>query len=109
MRCYRLRSYDASPPGSYPYEQTEGIRKSFAAVPIIESQAAAVSAFRKGNGLPRASLKESLEDIDHYQCRRLGFNRAYCIPCAGESVVALNTSSPVVAPPCRGCGAPVTA
>lgn len=104
MRCYRLRSYDQSPPGSYPYEQTEGIRKQFAAVPLIESQAQAVSAFRKGNSLPRASLKESLEDVDRYQCLRLGFNPSYCIPCAGETVVALNTSSPMVNPPCRGCG-----
>lgn len=108
MPCYRLRSYDYTPTGEYPFEQYKGIYKRFPAVPLIEAQAQAVSAFRKGNNLPRASLAESLQDVDRYQCRRLGNDPKWCIPCEGETVVALNTSSPMVSPPCRGCGAPVT-
>lgn len=109
MSKFRLRSYDVNPPGGFPYEQTIGIYRQFPAVPLIESQAEAVYQFRAGNGLPRASKIEALEDVDCYQCQRLGNPHRFCVETEpGQAVVSLNASSPIVAPPCRGCGAPVT-
>lgn len=103
MNAFRLRSYDLNPPGGYPYEQTEGIRKPFPSQPLIEAQAAIVADFRKGNGLPRSDVKQALEDVDHYQCFRLGNNPRWCVPVDGASILPLNTSSPIIAP-CKGCG-----
>lgn len=105
---YRLRSYDQAPPGGYPYTQTKGIRREFPSVPMIEHQAQIVASFRKANGLPRASVQEALSDIDCQQCLRLGNMPAFCVPSDSANIVALNQSSPIVAPPCKGCGAPVT-
>lgn len=106
MPSCRLKSYEQPLPGNYPYEQVEGIRRSFPSLPTPESQASAVSAFRKGNGLPRSSFVECLEDVDRYQCQRLGNNRTYCNCSDQKGIVALNASSPIIAP-CKGCGAPV--
>lgn len=106
---HRLRTYDQAPPGGYPFVQTEGIGRNFPSIPMIEDQAKAVSAFRAGNGLPRASLKEALEDVDCYTCQRLGNMGAFCVEVSpgAPKTVALNESSPIVAPPCKGCGAKV--
>ena len=101
---YHLRSYDATPPGAYRYEQTEGIPRVFPASPVIEDLAGAVSRFRAANGLPRSSFLEALQDVDHYTCAGLGNNPAYCVSGDSQSV-ALNASSPQLNP-CRGCGAP---
>ena len=106
---YRLRSYEAPLPGNYPYEQTEGIHRRFAAQPIIEAQAQIVSTFRKANGLPRASIGECLQDVDSYQCQRLGNHPTWCTSCDPNSPrpVAMLPSNPNIAPPCAGCGAPI--
>lgn len=105
-----LISYDIAPPGLYPYEQTEGITRKFPALPTIESQAQAVSAFRTGNHLPRASVAECMEDISIYNCQRLGCHKNYCRPVGveGTSNLALASSNPIIAP-CRGCGGVVSA
>ena len=100
---YRLRSYDVSPPGTYCYVQTEGIRKDFGCQPQIEALARIVSEFRKGNGLPRSDIRESLEDVDSYNCQRLGNNPQWCVPSDAANVVPLNASSPIISP-CLGCG-----
>lgn len=77
---FRLKRHDHAPPGGYPYEQTEGIRHKFKAHPDINDQARIVSDFRAGNGLPRATFAESLQDVDEYQCSpyRLNGNRKWC-------------------------------
>lgn len=111
MRTYRLRSYDAVPPGGYSYEQTIGIYRAFSAQPLIEAQAQAVSAFRKGNGLPRSDIQEALQDIDAYTCARLGGMSEWCVETSPKAarITALNPSVSVVAggaKGCRGCGAP---
>lgn len=106
MNC-RLRSYELNPPGNFFYEQTEGIYRKFHAEPLIEAQAANVSSFRRGNGLPRSSITEALQDIDSYTCQRLGCDNRYCVSRDSNSapVTALNESSPILSPGCRGCGA----
>lgn len=107
MSC-RLKSYEQPLPGNYPYHQTDGIDRKFPAQPTPEYQAQVVSAFRKGNGLSRSSLKECLEDVDRYQCQRLGNNPVYCTCSEAQAnVLALNASSPIITP-CKGCGVVVS-
>jgi hypothetical protein len=104
MNCFRLRSYDFSPPGSYVFTQ-DG--HTFSG-PLIEAVGQQLLSYRKANGKPRATLKECIEDIDHGTCQRLGNMATYCIPCTEVGAIALGPSSPIIAPPCHGCGAPVT-
>ena len=107
MSEYRLRSYDQSPPGGYPYRQEGSKPRTFTAVPLIESQARNVESYRKSNGLPRATYPESLVDVDRYQCIRMGNNPQYCIPCESQSQsVAVAANAPGLVP-CGSCGARV--
>lgn len=103
---YRLRSYDQSPPGGYCYGPDGGFKRR--CLPVIEDIARALSAYRKGNGLPGASIQEALRDVDSAQCQRLGNNPTYCIPCDQPKTeaqpVALTQTAPLIAPPCKGCG-----
>ncbi len=97
-----LKRYDQCPPGSFPYEQTQGIRKKFEATSDIESQAHLVADFRKANGLERATVPEAATDIDTYTCQRLGNMKEFCRDTEGKAY------SPPVSPPrggCGGCGA----
>ena len=103
----RLRSYDGPLPGNYSYVQTEGIKRDFPSVPVIESLAQDLSSFRKGNNLPRSSVKECLLDVDHYNAQRVGCHRDYTtaidsIADAGKT--SLPQSHPIITP-CKGCGA----
>lgn len=104
---YRLRSYDQAPPAGYCYGPEGGFTKR--CLPVIEDIARALSAYRKGNGLPRSSITEALRDVDSYQCQRLGNNPTYCIPCdkGNPQAVALSPNAPIIAPPCQGCGVAV--
>lgn len=113
MKC-RLRTYDTTPTGGYIYAQTQGIKRSFAAQPLIEALAQEVSAFRRGNSLPRANIRQCVEDIDHYTAARLGCNRQWTVPIdspAEAKTIALSQSHPLIShasgAPCRGCGAQV--
>lgn len=104
---FRLRTYEVSPPGGFIYQQTQGITRKFKG-PLIEAIAGQVADFRKANGLPRASVREALEDVDHYTCERLGNMAQWCVSCdPKDRIVALAPTHPIVAPPCAGCGAPV--
>lgn len=109
---YRLKSFDQSPPGSYPFTQraSQGfVTREFPAEPLIEAQARAVSAYRSGNNLPRSSYAESLADISIQTCWRLGNNPIFCIPvdAATPNQVALAANAPGLAP-CAGCGVKVS-
>jgi hypothetical protein len=111
MSTCRLRSYDSNPPGNYVYTQTEGIHRKFPAAPLIEAQAVAVSNFRSGNGLPRATVQEALRDVDRYNAHRLGCNPAYCVDIdakTGAPTGSVNSTHPIFAAPCGGCGAVIT-
>jgi hypothetical protein len=105
MKC-RLKTYELNPPGGYPFQDSDG--KIFLSVPMIEDQAKAVAAYRAKNNRPRASVRESLEDVDSYQCQRLGNMPQWCL-CDGQGAgqVAFGPSSPIVNPGCQGCGAQV--
>ena len=109
MNC-RLRTYESNPPGGYLYVQTQGIKRNFPAQPLIEAQAKIVSAFRAGNGLPRASVRECLEDIDHFNAERLGCHRMWTVPIgtsvAESKVISMQQNHPAISK-CAGCGATV--
>lgn len=107
---FRLKSYDQVPPGSYVYQQTKGIKRKFGPLPSIEMLAGEVSSFRTANNLPRASIQESLIDVDQYTCWRLGGMRAFCVAVDDEAraASALSPTSPIAAP-CYGCGASIPA
>lgn len=107
MSKCRLRSYALIPPGGYPYVQNDGKHRVFPTVPVIEDQARIVADFRKANGLPRGTVREALEDVDRFQCQRLGGMSAFCF-CSdtAPATVALGTQSPIISP-CAGCGAKV--
>lgn len=109
MSKFRLRSYDLTPPGGYPYTQAGDKPKQFKSQPMIEAQAQIVSNYRKGNGLARSSVREAIEDIDCQTCARLGNMPQFCVPqdSASAPVIAMAANSPIIAPPCQGCGAPV--
>lgn len=106
MKCtHVLRSFDINPPGNYFYLQTQGLRREFGPSPDIIALGNEVYQFRKGNDLQRATLKESIDDISCYVCFCLGGMSSYCVPINNpNTALALNASSPVVAPPCSGCG-----
>jgi hypothetical protein len=104
----RLSSYDVTPPGGYAFEQTEGIPRSFPALPTIESQAQAVSGFRRGNGLPRSSLRESITDVDRY-CANvlLHCHRRWTVPVDPTADTIATAVGPAQGEKCKGCGAEI--
>lgn len=105
---YRLKSYKNPVPGSFYYEQTEGIQRKFGPLPMPESIANDVTSFRKANGLPRATYAEALLDVDCYTCARLGNDPAYCWPVAGTFAPATDPNShSYTQKRCRGCGASI--
>lgn len=107
MTQYRLRSYDTSPSGGYYYFQDGEKSRKFHPEPIIEALAKTVWKYRQGNGLSRATYKESLEDVDRYNCARMGNNPLWCVACEmDDGLVAVSGDAPGLAP-CRGCGAPI--
>lgn len=104
---FKLKSYDVVPPNCFSYEQTQGIARSFHREPVIEAVAKAVSAFRKGNGLPRAGLRESLEDVDWYNATVvLRGDPRFTSPTSGPAVAVGDTAA-ILNEGCKGCGAPV--
>lgn len=103
---WMLRSYDLSPPGGYPYVQTEGINHSFPSVPYPEFQAQNVASFRQANGLARSTVAEALLDIGEFTCKRLGYMTSFCVD-TDNPTIAVNTSV-MVNRGCKGCGVPVT-
>lgn len=104
MNPYRLKSYAEAPPGTYTYTQVTGISREFPPQPLIEAQAKIVSAFRQGNNLPRASLLETLEDVDRQNCYRLGNNLRWCYY-NDQRFVASEFGAFINGKGCAGCGA----
>jgi hypothetical protein len=105
MSC-RLKTYEISPPGGYPYEDTDGHK--FASSPMIEDTARRVAAYRAKNNRPRSSVREALEDVDAYTCQRMGNMAQWCLcndQAAGQ--VSFGPGSPIVDPTCKSCGAAV--
>ena len=103
-----LKSYNSAPPGSYHYEQSEGIRHKFSQSPTIEDVAKRVSDFRIGNNLRRASLGESLEDVDTFICSQLRNSPQFCRQ-IDSSFAEARSNHPFFQEDCPTCGTPVAA
>lgn len=101
-----LKSYSQPIPNNYFYTQTDGIQHTFAPQPFIEEVAKSVSSFRIANKLPRASLVESLEDIDKYQCAVRGNDPKYCYE-ANSSFEDARASHHFIKKGCPTCGVAV--
>jgi hypothetical protein len=97
-----LKSLLNCPPGEFSYAQG----RQFDRTPLVHELASSVADFRKGNGLPRASKMEALEDIVVYTVARIGGNLEYCYETDLSPGALLQSESPGSS--CAGCGASVT-
>ena len=105
MTPCRLRTYELTPPGGYPYTEPDG--HQFHSSPMIEDTARRVASYRAANGRPRATVREALEDVDAYTCQRLGNMAQWCL-CNDQAAgnVSFGPGNPIITP-CHGCGAKV--
>lgn len=69
------------PPGGWRITQTlaDGSTKAFSSMGLVWELATQVADFRAGNGLPRATPKEALADIEEATCLRLHDDPAHCV------------------------------
>lgn len=99
-----LKNHNDCPPGEFRYEQTlNGILKKFGPSPIIRQVAQTVVDFRKGNQLPGATFEEALQDVDTWNCQRIGNNERWCR--STEQTYA--EAQPAVRKPGGCCGASI--
>jgi hypothetical protein len=103
---FLLKSYKQPIPGNYFYVQTGTIAHQFAPLPFIEEIAKAVSSFRIANHLPRASLAESLEDVDQFNCAVRNNDPNLCFWCDGNFESA-RPQHHFVKKSCESCGTPI--
>ena len=102
-----LKSYANPLPNNYVYTQTVGIVHQFTPNPIIEEVVKAVSDFRIANRLPRASLAETLEDVDRFQCYVRKNDERWCWNCQ-ETFERVRQNHRYVNMSCGSCGTPIT-
>lgn len=99
MRLINIRAFA---PGGYVYvepafgNQPEQLFKAESY--DLKQQAKIVLQFRLANKRPRATLEETMEDIDIYTCQRLGGHKRWC----RDSNKTYVEHHPQVVP--RGCG-----
>lgn len=99
---WHLLSLDKCPPGEFRYEQAfNGKARRFGPSPVVGELAAKVADFRAGNGLPRATKAEALEDIDAFNCQRLGYSSRWCY---NTDIPFTQIAAAVVPAPCATCG-----
>jgi hypothetical protein len=98
-----LKSYKQPIPGNYFFVQNGKINHQFAPQPFIEEIAKNVSALRIANRLPRASLAESLEDVDTFNCASRNNDPKYCFWHEGNFESA-RSQHPYVKKSCESCG-----
>jgi hypothetical protein len=100
----KLIAFTPFPPGAFPYSQVwQGKQYNFPDIGLdIVSQAAVIFKFRKANGLPNATLDQTIEDLNVYTCQRLGNDLRWCGDGTNVARAQQTKSSG-----CRGCGAVV--
>lgn len=99
---FRLLSHEKCPPGSFLYEQPfNGAVKKFGSTPLINELVARVADFRRGNGIPRTDPLEVLEDIDAFNCARLGNSPRWTY---NTERAFAEIASPLATAPCATCG-----
>jgi hypothetical protein len=102
-----LKSYENPLPNNYVFTQTTGIVHQFSASPIIDEVVKAVSNFRIANNLPRASLAETLEDVDRFNCAVRNNDERWCWNCPG-TFESVRKNHRFITASCLTCGTPIT-
>ena len=102
-----LKSHHQPIPNNYVFTQTTGILHTFPPSPLIDEVAKTVSAFRVANKLPRASLQESLQDVDQFQCAARNNNPIWCFECHAP-YERHHQNHPFFRTGCPGCGVVIT-
>lgn len=76
-----LRSLTTVPPGGWRLEQklADGTIRKFHSMGLVWEFAEQVADFRKGNGLPNATPKEVVHEIETQTCERLHGDREWCV------------------------------
>jgi len=76
-----LRSLTTVPPGGWRLQQTlpDGSTKKWASMGLLWELATQIADFRAGNGLPNATAKEVVHEIEEQTCVRLHDDPAWCI------------------------------
>lgn len=97
------------PPSEFEYSQP-GPDGKIASWPgsglSLQDQARVVLAFRKKNQMPRATLGETMDDINVYTCQRLGNNPRFCAETGAGGAVILQVQGGKSGEGC--CGAPIS-
>lgn len=85
-----LRTLTTVPPGGWRLTETlpDGTTKAFHGMGLVWTLAEEIADFRKGNGLPRATAKEALRDIEQATCDRLHDDPAWCVSAQKKTVQA---------------------
>jgi predicted Fe-S protein YdhL (DUF1289 family) len=83
------------PPGGWilPQALPDGSTKKFSSMGLIWELAEQIADFRKGNGLPRATAKEAVHDIEEATCARLHQDPAHCVDPAKKKLVPASRES----------------
>lgn len=105
QRLIRLSPY---PPGEFEYSQLgpDGKVVSWPASGLsIQGQAQVVLSFRQKNQMPRATLGETIDDINVYTCQRLNNNPRFCSETGMNGAVVIQVQTGKKGGGC--CGAPI--
>lgn len=92
-----LNSRNILPPGGWLYEQKGAdnrVLKKFASMSPFNDAAREILEFRKGNNLPRATLQEVADDLDEFQCIRLGFDPLFVSVKKNQTILQRFAASP---------------
>jgi len=77
-----LRSLTTVPPGGWRLTQMlpDGTEKKFSSMGLVWEFAETIADFRKGNGLPNATAREVVHEIEKQTCARIHDDPSWCRP-----------------------------
>jgi len=101
---WTLKRYDKTPPGGYPFTQTQGIHHEWGFSVDFDGRSKEISEFRTANNLLRSGIEESTVDLVQFTCQRLGG-----MGCINTEKTYAETVPKIakLTRGCRGCGARV--
>lgn len=73
---WRLKTHSKVPPGEFIYEEPDFKKRSG---PDIGAIAKELGEFRKANKRPPWDFATCVQEIDYYNCQRLGFSPRWCM------------------------------
>ena len=102
-KCY-LKTYNTTPPGGFPFSDTDG--QKFKSLPVIEDVAKLVASYRASNKLPRANFLDAINDVDNFTCQRLGNMVQWC-SCNDQGSNMSRAITTHQQSGCKSCGAKI--